>query len=457
MTAETRQFRELFDAPSVTGMGALSQSQFAGFVEYVFQRAGYHTTKPLLKLATGVDLTLYHAGDYRRLQGAIALQFAQADNPVPAQIVRKLKSSGAVRKQGGSAYVVTNGNFDPEAYEQAGPNQHTFLLDGNQFCRYVQYVRGSRYHEATGITVLIPPDMFAGQPLARSAGDRYTKVLAVANNKGGVGKTTTARYFAQALAEKGKRILVVDLDPQTNLTEAFLNEAPDTESMVADPPHLGHYFAGQCALARTARPTSTPNIALIPAHHDLSLLDTGGAGQPTVESRFAFDLLRAFAAPTQDGSAFDWIVLDTPPAISLFTRAALCAADYVIAPARSRPTSLAGIGNMMRTMDTMNALRGAPAQLIGCLITHWEDDLSSRETYTRLEEQFENRRSRILSHYVPALAAIDRTHGPGHQHVIEAYQGVIEEVLEHVERDQYRNHDTPGTGRAGDAGALGRA
>lgn len=435
--AEPQRFRALFTSPSVEGIHALSSEEFKNFTAYVFRRAGYEVVVPTLKLTKGEDLRIFAPGDQRKQIGAVAIERAEPNELVGAQAIRKLRKCNAVRKNGAAAYVVTTGQFNKAAYEQSAAGRPVFLLNGDDFCRYIRYVQGSRYDETTGITVLIPPDWFASKSAVGRLVDHNVKVLAVANNKGGVGKTTTVRHLALGLANAGKRVLVVDLDPQTNLTEAFIEDAPAESRSIVPPSsslHLAHYFARQCTLTQLVRPTAREDIIMIPAHTDLSLLDTGGAGRPDVEMGFASDLLNSFGkASAVAEHSIDWIILDTPPSISLFTRAALAAADYVIAPARSRPSSLAGIRNMLRTMDTMGNLTGAKPELLGCLITHWGEDQHSINTYTRLEEQFDNRHSRILANYIPFDVTVEKTHGQTHHRASNAYERVVEEVLSYVE------------------------
>lgn len=366
----------------------------------------------------------------------VLVRHADPSSPMTTDVVRKFRGSRAIRHSEAAGYVVTSGTFDKAAYEEAERDRRVHLLDGERLCRYIRYIRGSRFDESTGITVRIPPDLFAeARPFRDRIGGRQPIVLAVANNKGGVGKTTTTQQLALGLAALGRRVVVVDLDPQANLTEAFLSEAfTAAKSSAVAPPHLAQYFAGQSALAQLTRFTARTNIGLVPAHPDMSLLDTGGAGRPDVEARFAHDLIATFGGVSQGTeSAADWILLDTPPAISLFTRAALAVADYVITPARSRPSSLSGIRNMLRTLDTMGELTGNRAQLLGCLITHWGEDQQSVDTYTRLEELFENRHSHILANYIPFDVTIEKTHGQTHHRAIHAYERVVEEVLSHVE------------------------
>ena len=412
-------------------MYALTPKDFEKFAAYVFRRAGYTVNEVGLRFTKGVDLELF-TGDSSRRSGGVEVKRFEPDTAVTAQVVQKLMGAPTVRRGRASAYLVTTSSFNKAAYEMARQGSRTYLLDGEQFCRYIRYVHGSRYDETTGIRVVIPPDLFAGRNAIWHRATHHTKVLAVANNKGGVGKTTTTRHLALGLAAHGKQVLLVDMDPQSNLTEGFLDPASGT----LPSPHLAHYFAGQCSLAQLVHATAMNGISILPAHPDLSLLDTGGAGRPNVEQRFTTDLFDSFAVPTSlREQPFDWVIIDTPPAISLFTRAALAAADYVLVPARARPSSLAGIRNMLHTMDTMGDLMGTSPHLLGCLVTHWAEDQHSKDTYTRLQEIFDTRKSHILETEIPYDVTIEKTQGPTQHRASQAYEAVVDEVLQNVERN----------------------
>ena len=150
-----------------------------------------------------------------------------------------------------------------------------------------------------------------------------TTVLAIGNNRGGVAKTTTAFNLALALAEQGKRVLLVDMDPQASLTAGLPkpDDAPDT-------PTLLNYFVGiggqTLPLSKVVRRTKFSNLSLLPAHTDMRMADIGGGAHPNQEVAFVA-ALHDPSLVSPDSEKFDWILLDTPPGQSFYTRSALAA------------------------------------------------------------------------------------------------------------------------------------
>ncbi|MEO7002718.1 MAG: AAA family ATPase [Ktedonobacterales bacterium] len=254
-------------------------------------------------------------------------------------------------------------------------------------------------------------------------------MLTVANNKGGVGKTTTARFVAYVLAQKGLRVLLVDMDAQANLSEHFLG----SEAAAITKPHFTGCLAGEYPLSQAVRQTDYENMWLLPAHPDLRFLDTGGMGNPEAEVRFVADVYDSFGSPEPRAyQAFDWIILDTPPAISSYIRYALAVADYVIAPAHAHPSSIAGTLNMLSTLDAMSALMDRQAVLLGCVVTHWNDDVVSNSTIGQLRQIFVERNSRDFAQKIPTDITIERTAMKTSSRAGSAYSAVVEEMLGYV-------------------------
>ena len=386
MSAQPSRFAPLFDDPSIQKMYALSPRDFERFVAYVLRRAGYDATEVGPHFLHGLDLEMRLPGKTRIVGGVECKRFAP-DQLVSASIVQHLKGAGAVSRPGSKPYVFTTSDFKPTAHDMAKSGaKQAYLLNGQQLIRYITYIRRSRNDDDDVITS-ISPEFFAGKDGGDMNSTGGAKVLAVANNKGGVGKTTTAYYLGAEFARQGKRVLLIDLDGQGNLTERCIPEK--VRRLADDGGHLtsmADYFSGEHSLKDMIIPSETADgLCLIPSDPNLTLRDLGGSGRPDVETRVLRDVeqLRHHYVANLGGSP-DWIILDTPPAMSVFTRAGLAASNYVLAPVRPRPASLAGTRNMLITLQTMDALTGTNGRFLGTVLTHW-DNLAISKKFAEID------------------------------------------------------------------------
>lgn len=433
-------FEQLFEVPTVESMLTLDWVDFQSFVQYVFECAGYvveYVGDRKYPLGPGVDLNL-HVGKI----SPTPVARVEVRHYAPTSILGfgDIAAFLGVLDLGGGipGYLVTTSDFAGPAYAAAqAAHGRVRLINGKRLVRYIQYIGASRLDRVyvggklpltlpTEPDWLVTADALVGAvqgPPARA------RVLAIANNKGGVGKTTTARYLGQELAHRGQRVLLVDLDSQANLTEFILGEDWQNEGTH----HLGEYFAGQTTLTATIQPVeSQPLLAICPAHAHLSRMDTGGSAHPDAELKFVGDLYEVAAALSATGTQlYDWIVVDTPPAISLFTRAALAASDYVLIPARARSSSLSGARHMLGARRAMDALMGRQPAVIGCLITHWREDQTSLAGEQKLASVFHGFGIPMLDVKIPLATAIE-TQPQYAAHAMRAYGQLAEEVLNNV-------------------------
>jgi len=267
-----------------------------------------------------------------------------------------------------------------------------------------------------------------------------TIVLSLANNKGGVGKTTTALNLAAGLANRNQRVLLVDMDAQANLTDSL----PYPQATADNPPSLADYLSGRLALPQLVRRTQIDNVWLIPASQDLRKVDAGGGAEPELEIRFVADLHHpGLIPPLYEASAFDWIILDTPPSMSSFTRAALAASHYVMAPAIPRAYAVEGLQNLLDTAATMNALMGGGATVLGGVVTHWEDNAQSRDARKNIESLLGTRNVPLLDAQIPIDRDIDKAQTKRVNFLgmarrpsrgATAYIALVEEVMNRVHR-----------------------
>jgi chromosome partitioning protein len=163
-----------------------------------------------------------------------------------------------------------------------------------------------------------------------------TRTIAVTNNKGGVGKTHTVFHLAGALAEEGKRVLLVDLDPQGNLTGLFFG----TEQKQ---PELYDVLVNDVPLARAIHGTSFEAISVVPSSKRLQHLDAVLQNEPDSQIRLADALQESRAKEHQ----FDVVLFDCPPSVGVTTRNALAAAERVIVPMEADKFSVEGLDSLM--------------------------------------------------------------------------------------------------------------
>ena len=204
-----------------------------------------------------------------------------------------------------------------------------------------------------------------------AAPTRYDRgfVLAIANQKGGVGKTTTAVSTAAALAERHLRVLLVDLDPQGNATSGLglRSEDMDVRSTVYDVLMEGE------GLDDAIVPTLQPGLWLLPA-----TLDLAGAEVELVSTFSREHKLRRALEPARE--AFDVVVVDCPPSLGLLTVNALTAADGLLVPIQCEYFALAGLGALRRNADLIREQLNPRLHILGFVLTM----LDSR---TRLSQQ----------------------------------------------------------------------
>jgi chromosome partitioning protein len=434
MPAEPERFAELFNNPSVEAMHALSPREFERFVAYVLRRAGYDVKEVGPHWLRGVDLEMRRPGTTRILGGVECKRY-QTEDLVPASVVSHVLGAAAVSKPWAKPYVITTSGFHANAHKVAEAGaKRAYLMNGSQLVRYITYIRGSR-HDDDETTSLISPEYFCGRDNPRPLIAGAAKVLTVANNKGGVGKTTTAFYLGAELANQGKRVLLIDLDGQANLTEYCFPGLNTSYSDEAEHfPNMAQYFSAQQPLSALIKSTSTKHLSLIPSDPYLTLRDPGGGGRPDLETRFARDVRQLSVQPLASlGGVPDWIIIDTPPAMSVLTRAGLAAAQFVLAPMRPRRLSLRGTTNMLKTLRTVNALTRDRAVFSGAIITHW-DDLKISQDFRDLLlppalQEYGGEAFKVtipLDNQLETLAPSANTNGA------KAYRSLAAEVLQHV-------------------------
>tara|TARA_B100001758_G_scaffold239362_1_gene243611 strand:+ start:142 stop:942 length:801 start_codon:yes stop_codon:yes gene_type:complete len=190
------------------------------------------------------------------------------------------------------------------------------------------------------------------------------KVISVINQKGGVGKTTTVINLAAGLTMKGKKILVIDLDPQGNATTGLgLSNTENSELTIYN------VLNGNKKISEVIQPTKFNNLNLVSSNVDLSGLELETAG----DSRRAFKLKDELASILNDsGSLYDYILIDCPPSLSLLTIMALVASDALVVPLQTEFFALEGLTQLMKTIDRIKSNLNPSLDIRGILLTMYD-------------------------------------------------------------------------------------
>jgi chromosome partitioning protein len=255
------------------------------------------------------------------------------------------------------------------------------------------------------------------------------RTFAITNQKGGVGKSTTALNLGAAFAEQGERTLLADLDPHAGLTFSLGFDDPEkrferTAYELLDPD-------GDASLRAVAVPTEIPNLDLVPSHLDLVEIDyklVGRAGWANILKHRIRDA----------GGAYQHIILDTPPSLGFLTRMAIVAADVAIVPVQAEWLALRGLQLLQRVLQQTTRETGHEDLEVRYLLTMHQRTRHSAEVETLIRDTFKGqvyetviRRSVAFADSTVAgkpVLLFDSTH-PGAQ----AYRQLAKETQAHAQ------------------------
>lgn len=189
------------------------------------------------------------------------------------------------------------------------------------------------------------------------------RVLAVANQKGGVGKTTTAINLGTALAAVGERVLIIDIDPQGNASTGLGVPKAQRKRTIYD------VLVGEQPLADAVVQTSVPGLEIIPADADLSGVEIE-LSQAARRSHRLRDALESFRLANANG--FSYVLIDCPPSLNLLTVNAMTAADAVLVPLQCEFFALEGLTQLMRTVDLVRGSLNPALEIQGVVLTMYD-------------------------------------------------------------------------------------
>lgn len=188
------------------------------------------------------------------------------------------------------------------------------------------------------------------------------RIIAIANQKGGVGKTTTTINLGAALAEQKKRVLLIDLDPQGNASTGLGIDHNKRESTTYD------LLAGDVTLAKAIQNTTVDRLSIVPATTDLSSADLELVGNKK-RSFLLRDVLRADDVASLK---FDYILIDCPPSLNILTVNAMVAAHSIIAPLQSEFFALEGLSQLILTVRNVRQTANPELRIEGIALTMYD-------------------------------------------------------------------------------------
>lgn len=260
--------------------------------------------------------------------------------------------------------------------------------------------------------------------MAREGDINMSHIIAVLNQKGGVGKTTTAINLGAYLARSGKSVLLIDFDPQGNATSGLGLDKQQLDSTTYE------VLLGSAEADKAIQETETAGLNILPANANLA------AAEIELVDRGSRELM---LNKVTSGLNYDFIIIDCPPALSLLTINALSAADWLLVPVQAEYYALEGLSQLLSVMQRVRSGLNTKLELLGVFITMYDSRTSlSEQVYDELKKHFGDK---VLTTVVPRNVKL--AEAPSHGKAIvdhdkwskgaRAYKQLAKEVQKRVQ------------------------